>query len=38
LITVFTTVTDAPKATTLPSIVVTVEEVDWPGLETVIPG
>jgi hypothetical protein len=38
LITVFTIVADAYKAITLPLIVVTVEDVDWPGLETVIPG
>jgi hypothetical protein len=38
LITVFTIVVDAFKASTLPLIVVTVADVDCPGLETVIPG
>lgn len=38
LITVFTMVTDAFKASTLPLIVVTVDDVDCPGLEIVIPG
>lgn len=36
--TVFTIVVAAPKARTLPLIVVTVDDVDCPGLETVIPG
>lgn len=38
LITVFTIVTDASNASTLPLIVDTVEDVDCPGLEIVIPG
>ena len=38
MITVFTMVTDAFKASTLPLIVVTVDDVDCPGLEIVIPG
>ncbi len=36
--TVFTMVTDAPSASTLPFMVVSVDEVDCPGLEIVIPG
>jgi hypothetical protein len=37
LITVFTIVTDAAKASALPSKVVTVDVVDCPGLEIVRP-
>lgn len=38
LITVFTIVADAFKASILPFMVVTVDDVATPGLETVIPG
>lgn len=36
--TVLTIVTDASNASTLPLMVVSIDEVDCPGLEIVIPG